>query len=418
MREEMMSGLGRGFDQAWARAALVATFTLALTASFTSASWAQARYKTLYRFTNTGNGPFAGLVADLQGNLYGTTAYGGTQNVGTVFELAPNGHGGWNHTMLHSFNGSDGGWPEARLIFDATGNLYGTTFLGGAHKAGTVFELAPDGHGGWTETVLHSFNFSCVDGCEPTAGLIFDAAGNLYGTTFEGGDSNTHTGTVFELSPDGHGVWTETVLHSFGNGTDGALPVGGLIFDAAGNLYGTTEIGGASQAGTVFELAPDGHGGWTGTVLHSFNGTDGYGPQATLIFDAAGNLYGTTQYGGDSRAGTVFELTPDGHGGWKETVLHSFNRKDGREPVAGLIFDAAGNLYGTTRGGGANGYGRVFELAPNGQGGWTETVLHTFKDQPGAVPLGTLIFGTQGHLYGTTEGDLLKTWGSVFEITP
>jgi len=184
MREEKTPGLGRGFGRAWARARLVISFTLVLISSLTSTSWAQAGYKTLHTFKLSGRGgysPYAGLVADLQGNLYGTTNGGGANNYGTVFELAPNGQGGWKETVLHSFNhsGDDGFFPVGALIFDAAGALYGTANQGGAHNSGTAFELAPDGHGGWAQTVLHSFDGR--DGYEPSAGLIFDAAGNLYG---------------------------------------------------------------------------------------------------------------------------------------------------------------------------------------------------------------------------------------------
>ena len=214
----------------------------------------------------------------------------------------------WNEKVLHNFtnNGTDGFFPTSGLIFDAAGNLYGTTFNGGAYnRFGTVFELSPVPGGGWTETVLHSFNNDGTDGWTPTAGLIFDAAGNLYGTTGSGGAY--HGGTVFELSPMLGGGWTETILHSFGNGTDGAGPGGGsLIFDAAGNLYGTTTLGGTFNCpsdgggcGTVFELTPTVGGAWTETVLYNFRrGSDGHLPYAGLIFDATGNLYGTTLAGG------------------------------------------------------------------------------------------------------------------------
>jgi uncharacterized repeat protein (TIGR03803 family) len=396
---------------------LVVAFTLVLISSLASTSWARARFKTLHTFTQTGaNSPRAGLVADLHGNLYGTTYSGGAHNRGTVFELAPDEHGGWKRTVLHSFNFTDGDAPSAALIFDSAGNLYGTTSRGGNPGFGTVFELAPDGHGGWKETVLHSFN--SWNGYTPLAVLIFDSAGNLYGTTVGGGANNA--GIVFELAPDGHGGWNETVLHRFNpfNG-DGYAPFSGLIFDSAGNLYGTTAGGGTQGFGTVFELAPDGHGGWNETVLHSFDSQDGEAPIAGLIFDAAGNLYGTTERGGAQGMGTAFELSPDGHGDWKETVLHSFNiLPDAQNPATGLIFDAAGNLYGATELGGAQDLGAVFRLAPDGRGGWKETVLHSFKDRPGASPLGSLIFGRQGHLYGTTLGYFEKTWGSVFEIAP
>jgi uncharacterized repeat protein (TIGR03803 family) len=229
--------------------------------------------------------------------------------------------GGWSEKVLHSFNDTDGAYSSAGLIFDKNGNLYGTTLEGGdygcsASGCGTVFELTPTAGGGWTETVLLNFNGS--DGSGPQAGLIFDAAGNLYGTTVGGGTNCPPfgCGTVFELTPTAGGGWTEKVLHSFGNGTDGANPFAGLIFDAAGNLYGTTYGGGtyrcgASGCGTAFELTPAAGGSWTETVLYSFSrGNDGFEPEAGLIFDSAGNLYGTTAVGGTYDGGTVFELTP------------------------------------------------------------------------------------------------------------
>ncbi len=230
----------------------------------------------------------------------------------------------WKEKVLHSFcsqpNCADGDYPTAGLIFDAAGNLYGTTYAGGAYGAygpGTVFELTPAAGGGWTEKVLHSFDNDCTDGASPYASLIFDAAGNLYGTTsrrrlLPACDAGEGCGTVFELTPTAGGGWTEKVLHSFGNGTDGANPDCDLIFDAAGNLYGTTIYGGTYSYGTVFELTPAGGGNWTEKVLHNFNrnGTDGICPYAGLIFDAAGNLYGTTSLGGTFGVGTVFELTP------------------------------------------------------------------------------------------------------------
>jgi len=410
-----MSGLGRGVGRVWARAAWVVVFTLVLISSLASTSWAKPRFKTLHTFTRRGaTRPFAGLVADLQGNLYGTTATGGALGWGSVFELASDGHGGWNETLLHSFKPKGGRFPEASLIFDADGDLYGTTTGGGIYGFGTVFELAPDGHGGWHETVLHSFNGT--DGLYPAAGLIFDSGGSLYGTTQQGGASGA--GTIFNLAPNGHDGWNETVLHSF-DVNDGKNPLAGLVFDVAGNLYGTTVVGGASGLGTVFELVPDGHGTWKETVLHSFSGDpDGYSPEAGLIFDSSGNLYGTTMWGGASGAGTIFKLARNGHDGWNETVLHSCVYREGQNPVASLVFDAAGNLYGTTWGGGTQGFGTVFKLAPNGHGDWKQTVLHSFKNRPGALPLGSLIYNSLGRLYGTTRGDRRTTFGSVFEITP
>ena len=321
---------------------------------FVTSTWAQTHEQVLHSFGNGMDGqfPYAGLIFDTSGNLYGTTNFGGTYTFGTVFELTPIAGGGWTEKVLYSFgNGTDGAYPEAGLIFDAVGNLYGTTYGGGTYGTGTVFELTPTGGGSWTEKVLHNFNDNGTDGFYPYAGLIFDAAGNLYGTTSQGGTYGD--GTVFELTPAAGGVWTEKVLYSFNaNGTDGTAPQAGLIFDAAGNLYGTTNQGGTYLSGTVFELTPAGGGVWTETVLHNFNdnGTDGAYPYAGLIFDGAGNLYGTTDGGGTYFGGTVFELTPAAGGSWTEKVLHNFNPNstDGYEPYAGLIFDAAGNLYGTT----------------------------------------------------------------------
>jgi uncharacterized repeat protein (TIGR03803 family) len=274
---------------------------------------------------NAGNGkdgsdPQAGLISDAAGNLYGTTVGGGTHGGGVVFELSPTAGGGWKETVLHDFShyGKDGSYPWAGLVRDAAGNLYGTTSFGGTFDWGTVFELSPKAGGGWNETVLHSFNGNVrTDGYNPMAGLILDGAGNLYGTTYFGGAFGV--GTIFELSPKATGGWKETVLHSFNNnGTDGYSPQAGLIFDTAGNLYGTTLIGGSGSCtyygscGTVFELTPQANGSWTERVLHSFNndGTDGYWPYAGLALDASGNLYGTTWSGGALGNGTVFEVTP------------------------------------------------------------------------------------------------------------
>ena len=383
-----------------------------------------ATEKVLYSFSETdrdGGGPRSGLTADATGNFYGTTAVGGTHGYGTVFKLTPKMGGGWTEKILYSFirKFPNAYRPEAGLIIDTAGNLYGTTELGGTSNCGTVFELTPKTGGGWTENVLHSFNNNRSDGTNPLAGLIFDTGGNLYGTTELGGTSNY--GTVFELTPAGGGTWTEKVLYSFNNnGTDGTNPLGSLLFDASGNLYGTTELGGASNFGAVFELTPTTGGGWTEKILHSFNGTDGSNPYANLIFDVGGNLHGTTNSGGTSNYGTVFELTPAGGGSWTEKVLYSFknNGTDGTNPLAGLIFDASGNLYGTTQGGGAHSSGTVFELTHNGGGRWTEKVLHSFAGVDGYYPEATLIFDSAGKLYSSTISGGASNIGTVFELTP
>jgi uncharacterized repeat protein (TIGR03803 family) len=230
-----------------------------------------------------------------------------------------------------------------------------------------VFKVFPGAGGNWVERVLYNFTSSPTDGYGPDAGLSLDASGNLYGTTFAGGGLSDG-GIAFELIPTVKGDWTETVIHHFGDGTDGLNPQGTLALDAAGNLYGTTNWGGASRQGMVFELSPTVGGSWTETVLHDFTGVDGASPEyAGLVFDSAGNLYGTTAAGGDSTncvsgCGTVFELTPTGDGSWTESVLHDFSDGDGSTPSAGLILDTRGNLYGTTFSGGLNGNGTVFAI--------------------------------------------------------
>jgi uncharacterized repeat protein (TIGR03803 family) len=370
-----------------------------------------------------GASPFAGLILDTAGNLYGTTVNGGISE-GTVFELSPNGSGGWTESMIYSFNfnGTDGGNPAyGALISDGAGNLYGTASAAGAYDSGMLFELTPNGGGGWTEKVLHNFGLG-TDGSGPESSLVFDAAGNLYGTTVAGGIHNG--GVAFEFSPDGSGGWTEKVLHSFGNGTDGFYPFDNLVIDGFGNLYGTTYGGGIHSYGTVFELSPNGSGGWTERVLHSFNlnGADGALPYDGLAIDSAGNLYGTTPYGGiNYLGGTVFELSPNGSGGWREKVLHSFNYNgtDGAFPTGGLILDAANNLYGTTEQGGIHSQGTVFELTPHSNGSWTERVLLSFNGSDGASPQGSLVrFGSSANLYGTTSNGGVNGAGAVFEMTP
>jgi len=331
---------------------------------------------------------------------------------------------GQQERVLHVFNnnGKDSEQPSSSLIFDAAGNLYGTTSGGGVYRAGTAFELSLSSSG-WHEEELHNFGLNSVDGVSPAGGLIFDAAGNLFGTTTDGGLHGY--GTVFELTPLAGGGSIEKVLHNFNNdGVDGIYPYGGVIFDGAGNLYGTASAGGVYGYGTVFELTPTGTGGWQENVLHDFgvNGSDGVTPFAGVIFDAAGNLYGTTfnggADGGPNGGGTVFELTSAGGGSWTETVLRSFvvNGRGGSNPGA-LIVDASGNLYGPAFYGGSTGAGAVFELTHTAVG-WMEKLLHNFQYSDGAFPNG-LIFDAAGNLYGTTfSGGAYSFYGTVFELSP
>jgi uncharacterized repeat protein (TIGR03803 family) len=327
--------------------------------------------------------------------------------------LAPAADAASKYKVLHAFNGKDGADPSADLIFDAAGNLYGSTEQGGAYGPGTVFKLTPNADGSWTESVLHSFNGS--DGQLLKAGLIFDAAGNLYGTTSEGGTHNF--GTVFKLTPNADGSWTESVLHYFKPNVLG--PEAGLIFDATGNLYGTTYGGGTDNLGTVFKLTPNADGSWTESVLHSFNSGDGANPWAGLIFDATGNLYGTTESGGAHNFGTVFKLTPNADRSWTESVLYRFRGDPASTPIfAGLIFDGAGNLYGTVSGASASSGGAAFKLSPDQDGGWTYSLLHVFQGKPAHTPYGGLVLGSAGTLYGTTGSCSSRCQGVVYQITP
>lgn len=401
----------------------VAAVVLIVTLLSVPGTWATDKYKTLYNFADHSGGkdgwsPQSSLIFDAAGNLYGTAATGGAYGFGAVFELSPERDGSWTESVLHSFDGTDGQQPDAGLIFDQIGNLYGTTFYGGTDGDGVVFQLTPNGDGSWSEDLLYSFKGG-EDAGWPDAGLTFDQAGNLYGATTGGGAFGG--GAVFQMTPSKDAGWTESVLYSFcslKDCADGFTPEKALIFDKAGDLYGTVQ-GGAYGFGAVFKLH-NGDGSWTESVLHSFknDGKDGVYPYGGVILDPSGNLYGTTTGGGVHDSGAVFKLSPNGDGGWTESVLHSFNGRNGDAPQASLTFDQVGNLYGTTEFGGAGGIGAVFELTPNSKGGWEERVLHSFRNHPGVWPLAALIFDAGGNLYGTTQGAGRKTKGSVFEITP
>jgi uncharacterized repeat protein (TIGR03803 family) len=390
---------------------------------------AQSADKVLHSFSNAGTdgyGPTSALTFDSLGNLYGTTASGGTRSGGTVFEMVS--HGSlWKEKVL--FNFPAGYAPESGVIMDASGVLYGVTNGGGQFGSGTVFSLVPQTDGHWNKLTLHSFQRNGTDGSSPVGSLIMDASGNLYGTTFDGGTDGV--GTVFELSPQPGGVWTETILHSFASdGTDGTYPQGNLTFDSAGNLYGTTNTGGGNGncspgCGTVFQLTFSG-GVWTETLLHVF-GTqdDGFYPIGGLTFDTRGNLYGVTTQGataGFFTAGAVFELSPAGGGVWNEKAIYQFqNSADGASPAyVTLVFDAAGTLYGTTSAGGASSAGTVFALKRTA-GAWSERAVYSFSNDgaDGQSPMSGVVLNSAGNLFGTTlKGGTPCGCGTVFEVKP
>ncbi|HEY5176349.1 MAG TPA: choice-of-anchor tandem repeat GloVer-containing protein [Terriglobales bacterium] len=311
--------------------------------------------------------PWGRVAIGRDGTLYGTTAGGGIYGSGTVFHLTPSPTAPrsalvpWNETVLHSFNGSDGSGPQNDLIFDQAGSIYGTIPYGGLCNSGcgVVYKLTPSGSG-WTETLLYSFVGN--EGEHPIGGVVFGRSGNLYGVFEQGGPAGR--GAVYQLSPSG-GSWTEQTLQGFDGRDDGAYPVGGLIIDSSGNLYGTTSCCGYGGGGTAFELMPGSGGGWTFNTLYRLPGNGvGLGPVDKLLMDGAGNLYGTSYQGGDiyGGRGAVFKLSFS-NGRWWYTSLHDFAGppNDGAEPHSNLVFDASGNLWGTTTRGGQHDAGVVFE---------------------------------------------------------
>jgi uncharacterized repeat protein (TIGR03803 family) len=351
--------------------------------------------------SNDGDRRMAGVIRDSMGNLYGTTNIGGTHGYGSVFKLTSSN----KESVLYSFTGGvDGSFPNAALIRDSAGNLYGTTAEGGIYGAGTVFKLDPTGK----ETVLHSFSGKPTDGLFPT-GLLRDSIGNFYGTTFEGGANNA--GTIYKL--DGSDV--ETVLYSFtGTGSDQGYPNAALALDGAGNLCGATQGPGPNTGvyGTVFKVDPSGNQ----TVLYTFTGgADGGVPNGGVVRDMSGNLYGVTTLGGNGSGGggfgVVFKVDTSG----TETVLHTFSGSDGQYPVGPLTRDSSGNLYGTTGNGGEYGWGEVFRIDTANN----ETVLDSFNGNTlGKYPNGGLARDYAGNLYGTTETAGGHDKGVVFKVTP
>lgn len=398
----------------------VAIFAVAAVLLISGAAVSQET--VLYPFTGEkdGGSPHAGLVLGHAGNLYGTAPMGGV-GYGVVFELTHS-SSGWHEEILYSFKGGkDGGLPSGGLVLDLAGNLYGTTSVGGDTRncssgCGVVFELT-HATGSWKEHVLYSFSGG-KDGAVPYPGVIRDSAGTLYGIAGQGGIGQCPSGcgVVYELNSIG-GKWRERTLYSFTGGNDGGNPNGSLAFDFSHNLYGIA-AGGTSGQGLIFEVRHSPKG-WKESTLYSFpGGEQGSYPTGGVVIDKAGNLYGTTNLGSNYGYGTVYQLAKM-NGTWTETVLHGFGGSgDGTEPEAGVIFDAAGNLYGTTGAGGASGGGGiVFKLVANHDGTWTENILYSFTgEDDGRTPWDNVVLDRAGNAYGTTYGGGLYQAGVIFEV--
>lgn len=401
-----------------------------------------------FRGVPDGSEPDGALLSDGAGNFYGTTSGGGLNSCGfsapfcgTVFKMTLGADGSWTETVLYKFKGgNDGASPAGPLMFDSAGNLYGTTVTGGdpqvcnGEGCGTVFKLSPNSNGTWTETVLYHF-LGSTDVAQPAFGVVMDSAGNLYGSA-GGGCIEECNGTIFKLSPNHNGTWSESILYTFLGGTDGGFP-SALTLDSTGNFFSTSASGGNTNppcdCGTVFELSPSANGTWQKTILYSFtDGLDGGVPSSGVIFDSAGNLYGETFDGGSfacpqSGCGTVYRLTSES-GGWKFGVIYTFNGVDGSkgaQPSGGLTMDSAGNLYGTTSGGGnltcnnGNGCGTIFKLSRT-ENRFTFSEVLQFNGATGSFPNTGVIVDATGNLYGSTfdGGNTNCNCGVVFEIQP
>lgn len=387
-----------------------------------SSSRAGGTTKVIYSFAGNEDGEYTDtdLVIDGAGNLYGTSVLGGDFGGGTVWRLTPSGNT-WTHTVLYSFTGgADGGEPYKGVTLDAQGNLYGTAVTGGSGSCeggcGVAYKLTNSG-GIWAQTVIHAFTGG-NDGSGPGAGLTIDQHGNLYGMAPTGGANGL--GVIYQLHPDRSGNWTLKVIHTFTGGADGATGSPGRVVLYRGHLYGAATAGGTNGKGTAFELTPTQTGEWNFKTIYTFKGQPDAGfPYGGLTFDALGNVYGTTYYDGANNLGAVYQLSPAATGEWQERVLYSFKGgKDGHNPISNLVFDAAGNLYGTTSEGGL-GYGTIFRLAPGVNGTWTETVVHPFQGPPDAsLAYNGMVADPVGNFYGATVHGGTNDDGAIYEFRP
>jgi len=415
------------FWMALSRMLATATVTLVVIPMLAMATGAASTEKVLYEFTGGTDGasPRHSLIFDASGALYGTTFYGGVYGAGTVFTLTPNSDGSWTESVLYSFSGgADGGYPDwGSLTFDGAGNLYGVTYGGGQHGVGTIFELTPNSDGSWTERALHEFTGG-KDGANPRTKPIFDAQGNFYAVASYGGAYGC--GNVFKMTPGSNNTWTFSVIHQF-MGNAGCAPWVGLIADTSGNFYGTTrnQIGGCSNppqnCGIVFQLTPGSGEKWIYKIIHKFSGGKGGSePVFALIFGEDGTLYGAARTEGAHSAGVFYKLTPSAGGKWSYHVLHQFKKnKDGDLSEGLLARDASGNLYGTAGYGGLYGNGTLYQMAPDSNNTWTFSVLHNFGGSgDGAAAIPGPISDAAGNLYGVTPNGGTYGAGMVYEITP
>jgi len=387
-----------------------------------------AGYRKIYSFTGglDGRDPATQLTFDPStGNAYGTTAAGGEFDFGAIFQLTPT-PDGWVQTVIYSFaGGNDGLDPHGGVTIGADGSLYGTAVAGGNagicawDGCGVVYRLTPV-NGTWSLATIHNFKGG-NDGWGPGGRVVFDGAGNLFGTTPDGGRFSA--GTVYVLHPNGQGGWTKRTIHNFTGGKDGATgSLGDLLFDSAGNLYGTAEQGGANGFGTVFRMSPTPSGGWTFATLYAFKGMpDGASPYGGLVWGSNGKLYGTTYYGGAAGIGSVFELSLGPNGKWEERALYSFlGDTDGSLPTSTLTFDSKGSLYGTTSAGGRPSCdcGTIFKLVL-AEDGWKEKIVHYFgKNFDGYAPTYGLTWDGSGNLFGATPAGGNTRTGMIFRFTP
>lgn len=382
-----------------------------------------ATTQVIYSFAGGVDGEYTDtdVAMDGAGNLYGTSVQGGTHASGTVWMLSPSGDS-WTHTVLYNFTGgADGSEPYKGVTLDTQGNLYGTAVTGGGGGCeggcGVAYKLTNNG-GSWTQSVIHTFTGG-EDGAGPGARLTVGDDGDVYGMAPTGGAFGA--GTIYRIHPSKHGAWKLSVIHAFTGGADGIGGSAGAMLFRGRHLYGAATAGGANGEGAIFELTPAKTGEGKYKAIYAFKGEpDGAFPYGGLAFDALGNLYGTTYYDGEDEVGTVFQLTPTHKGAWKEKTLYSFQGgSDGANSIGNVVFDNTGNLYGTTSEGGSGGSGVIFKLAPLSRREWQESVVHSFAGPPdGAFAYNGMVGDGAGNFYGATVHGGAQDEGAIYKFTP